>query len=122
MSSSQNPTPSFIPVTVELVPSTDGTCFVTLPNDFDVTVSAPNTIIAYQMSSSTEASLKFVGITIAPEAGQGQFSTASISPDGRVMTLIDLCSCEETFKISFICTDADGKPHIFDPQVINRPA
>jgi hypothetical protein len=95
--------------------STDGRYQVSCdPNN--ITVRQKDTGIAYQLSEGTPATIVFDGYTHSPS---GQLGKATISQDGRTMSLNDRNTTKEVIKVTLLFKD--NAVFGFDPEVTNDP-
>lgn len=82
-------------------------------------VTTSNTVLNYSMSAATPPQYVFTGITDVTGPAD-QFSTASVSIDGRMITFSDLDSLSGniTFLLQIHNTETKEQ-HTHDPDVVN---
>jgi hypothetical protein len=86
----------------------------------DITVTETNTIVNYQLVSPTPAVIVFTGLDLVDPNPKPQFSTATVSADGKMITLSDLNTITESYDVTLNFAD-DIKKIAFDPQIHNVP-
>lgn len=124
MSSNTSPSLNNVQVTVVRTPdgggnAPDGLHNITCDPE-DITVTESNTIINYQLVSPTPQNIIFTGLDLVDPNPEPQFSTATVSVDGKMITLSDLNSIKESYDVILNIAD-DIKKIAFDPQIHNIP-
>ncbi|MDP9107456.1 MAG: hypothetical protein M3N23_00110 [Pseudomonadota bacterium] len=84
-----------------------------------VTENTPNAVLSYELTDPTPPEIRFIGVHIAGEGAIKQMSRPTISPDGRMLTLIDANTVATTMNLTFKWEDRTVFEH--DPQVSNVP-
>lgn len=96
-------------------PSYDVSC-----NPESITVTAHDTVLNYQLVEPTPQEIVFSGVDTKPDHNH-QLSAASISVSGKLLTLSDANTRDQTLDLTLKFHDKHGNKISFDPQVINRP-
>lgn len=117
------PSPVFHHVQVVVAKSQSGSGYDVATYPHKITVTRRNAVIAYQLVHPTPADIRLTGFTEAPLPPDvpRQLSAPAISPDHRVLTLIDLNTKAITMDIHLQFIDGDKVPFEHDPQIGNDP-
>nr|WP_315250641.1 hypothetical protein [uncultured Duganella sp.] len=83
-------------------------------------ITAPDTVINYQIYDSGTKDIIFTGMTVKP-ADNGQLSAASVSVSGKQLTFSDANTTKMTLNITLNFKDEDGLEFNHDPEVENEP-
>lgn len=124
MSALPVPTPVFhnvqVIVTRQLVNGASTYVIETFPTDIKVT--SANAVIGYQLVDPTPPDIRLTGYALVnPPKIVPQLSAPAISPNGRLMTLVDLNSVKADLHISLQFMDKDSQVFAHDPQIGNDP-
>jgi len=95
---------------------------VTVTNPLSVT--QPNTLVTFTLSSETAASITIVGADVSE--GSDQIIDVTVQPGGRSITMTDLCTVAETIHIFLQFSDSEGRgvngfTFEHDPEIDNVP-
>jgi len=113
----------FLNVQVTAIPKVDEKGNVSYDTTFTpekLTVTAPDTVINYQLVYPTPADVKFKKLTVTPDKND-QFSVPSISESGKLVTFSDANTTKATFNIKIKFTNKDQQEFLVDPEVDNDP-
>ncbi|MDP3670053.1 MAG: hypothetical protein Q8R69_10245 [Telluria sp.] len=117
------PVTPFINIQVTVVQKPSGTgseSYDVFCNPESITVTAPDSVINYQLVEPTPQEIVFSGVDTKPDHNH-QLSAATISVSGKLLTLSDANTKDQILDLTLKFHDKRGKEIAFDPQVINRP-
>lgn len=106
--------------TPHIDPNTGKIVHLTLFNPAALIVKSRDSVINYQLVSPTPEGTRFTGLTASPSPNE-QLSEAIVSLSGKLITISDANTAEETLSITLHFVDKDGNPFDVDPDVDNIP-
>jgi hypothetical protein len=126
MTKLQNPSEAapVIQVQVVAVPSVDPTThkvkYDTTFTPESVKVTAPDTILSYELVAPTPAGVQFKSVKVTGKKPE-QISPPTISQSGKVMVVTDANSFKEVLNLTIRFKDSDALEFDVDPEVDNDP-
>lgn len=85
-----------------------------------VKVTAPDTILSYELVSPTPAGVQFKSVKVSGKKPD-QISTPTISQSGKVMVMTDSNTFKEVLNLTIRFKDSDALEFEVDPEVENDP-
>lgn len=113
-----------IQVQVVALPSVDPTTkkatYKTTFTPEGITVTAPNTILSYELVAPTPAGVQFKSVKVKAKV-PAQISPPTISQGGKLMVMIDSNTFKEVLNLTIKFKDSDAIEFEVDPEVTNDP-
>lgn len=120
---SEQPATNFLNVQVTAIPILDENGKVHYETTFSpetLSVTAPDTVINYQLIYPTPEDVVFKSLSVSPESNN-QLSTPTVSVSGKLITFSDANTVRMKFKIKLKFTDKDNLESVVDPELDNDP-
>lgn len=113
-----------IQVQVVAVPSLDSATkkvkYQTTFTPAKVKVTAPDTILSYELVAPTPSGVRFKSVNVKGKRPE-QISAPTISQSGKVMVMTDANSFKEVLNLTIHFKDSDELEFAVDPEVENDP-
>jgi len=113
----------FINVLVTALPVVDeATKQVRYETSFEpeaIKVTAPDTVINYQLVGPTPEHVRFESMSVTPDGSQ--LSTPSIGRSGKIVTFSNANTKAETLNVTLHFIDGDQSRFAVDPEIKNEP-
>lgn len=114
------PGPNFCNVLVTAVPSSKPGIYTVTCFPEKIPVIGP-TIVNFQLIAPTPADVEFLSKIGKSPSDKRQLSNPSVSTDGKMLTLSDVCTWMGEIDTTLYVTDKDKGDQGFDPQIRNDP-
>lgn len=85
-----------------------------------VTVTAPDTILSYELAPPTPIGVQFKSVNVKGKKPE-QISAPTISQSGKLMVMTDANSFKEVLNLTIRFKDSDALEFDVDPEVVNDP-